>query len=399
MDSRSWKDFSVLVAAVAATRWVFRSHYLYDLDSVNFALALDRFDPALSQPHPPGYYLYVVVGRLLRLFFEDANSSFVALSIAASCGMAVAVYVLTRKWYGHKAARYSGFLFVISPLSWFHGTVALTYIVEGFFSTLLGYLCWQTYTGERKSLAPSAIILGLAVGFRQSSILFLGPLWLLSACKADRRQIAIGVTVFCLTTLCWFVPMAIESGGLTQYFTALYSIWSTVPAKRTVFSYPLWQGVELALIRAALMLSILALCFGPFLTMPLLTGPLLTGTAKQQPRRLQPFVAVWLLPGFAFFCLVYLLFVNSGYLLILCPPIFAWLGSKTANWLDGPRAAGWARIGAVAASTALNIVLFVWGPWYCSYASVRNLGSELESVQQAIRQRFSPRNTVLVAFD
>ena len=394
MDFRSWKDCVVLVAAVAVTRLVFRSRYLYDLDSVNFALALDAFDPALSQPHPPGYYLYVLAGRLFRVIFGDPNTAFVVLSVAASCGMAVAIYALAKNWYGVKAARYAGFLFVISPLCWFHGIVALTYIVEGFFSALLGYLCWETYTGRRKSLAPSAIVLGLAVGFRQSSILFLGPLWLLSGLKAGRRQALTGAAACGLTTLCWFVPMVLESGGVTQYFTALYSIWSTVPAQRTVFSYPFWQGVGLALTRAALMLSILVLCFGPFLSMPLLVGP-----ARQPTWGLPRFVGVWLLPGFVFFCLIYLLFVNSGYLLILCPPIFAWLGSKTADWLDGPRAAGWERVGTVVASTMINLIAFVWGPWYCSYQGVRNLESDLESLQQVVRQGFSPSSTVLVGFD
>jgi hypothetical protein len=33
-----------------------------------------------------------------------------------------------------------GLLFLLSPLAWFHGIVALTYGVEAFFSALVGYL-------------------------------------------------------------------------------------------------------------------------------------------------------------------------------------------------------------------------------------------------------------------
>ena len=45
--------------AVAVTRFAFRSHYLYDLDSVNFALGMGRFDPRVHQPHPPGYFVHM----------------------------------------------------------------------------------------------------------------------------------------------------------------------------------------------------------------------------------------------------------------------------------------------------------------------------------------------------
>jgi hypothetical protein len=50
-------------------------------------------------------------------------------------------------WFGPSAAQFAG---VISCcLAWFHGIVALTYIVEAFFSGLIGYLrtCWIHLAG------------------------------------------------------------------------------------------------------------------------------------------------------------------------------------------------------------------------------------------------------------
>ena len=115
MLSRQKLDCSVLIGAVALTRYLFRSHYLYDLDSVNFALAIGRFDPAVHQPHPPGYFLYVCLGRLVNALFHDPNAALVAISIAASCGAAAMIYLLAEEWFGVSAARFSGFLFLFSP--------------------------------------------------------------------------------------------------------------------------------------------------------------------------------------------------------------------------------------------------------------------------------------------
>ena len=187
MISRDKLELLLLASAVAITRFAFRSHYLYDLDSVNFALGMGRFDPRVHQPHPPGYFLYICLGRLLNTVFHDANLALVVLSILASCGAVVVIYRMALEWFGPSAARFAGVLFLFSPLAWFHGTVALTYSVEAFFSALLGYLCWRIVCGSERLIVPAGIILGISAGVRPSSLLFLGPLFLFSLRKATPK--------------------------------------------------------------------------------------------------------------------------------------------------------------------------------------------------------------------
>src|SRR5579863_348826 len=128
------RDCAFFGLLVTISRFAFRSHFLYDIDSVNFALALGKFDPAVHQPHPPGYFLYVCLGRLVNLLTGDANTAFVLISIAASCAAVMMIYLLAASWFGRNAAVFSALLFLFSPLAWFHGTVALTYVTECFFS-------------------------------------------------------------------------------------------------------------------------------------------------------------------------------------------------------------------------------------------------------------------------
>src|SRR5215470_2159835 len=145
MTINRWSGCAMVVCAVAVTRFLFRSHYLYDIDSVNFALALDHFDPSIYQPHPPGYFLYVCLGRLVNAALHEPNTALVAISILASCGTVVLIARLANEWFGSRASVLAALMFIFSPLAWFYGTVALTYIVEAFFSTLVGYLCWRLY--------------------------------------------------------------------------------------------------------------------------------------------------------------------------------------------------------------------------------------------------------------
>ena len=72
-------------------RLPFRAKLLYHYDSVQFALALEKYDRYLHQPHPPGYFLYVMADKAVNFFLQNANSSFILVSVVASGLSVVAV--------------------------------------------------------------------------------------------------------------------------------------------------------------------------------------------------------------------------------------------------------------------------------------------------------------------
>jgi hypothetical protein len=380
----------MLIAATGLTRFAFRSHYLYDLDSVNFALALRRFDPAAHQPHPPGYFLYVCLGRLANLFLHDANSALVAISIVFSCGAAVMVYSLADCWFGRRAAFFAGLIFLFSPLVWFHGTVALTYIVEAFFSALVGYLCWQVSRGAVRFALPAAVATGVAAGFRPSSILFLCPLLFFSLRKSSRRRLAGGMAALVLTTLAWLIPM-IRISGAQRYFSALVSLWRIAPGKTSGFTSSIVNSVA----RAGAIVDIVMLSFG-VATLLILRGLSRKSAAE---RSNAVFTWVWITPGLLFFTFVFLPFVNSGYLLILFPPVCAWAGLWAANWYADGRLPKAAKVGLVVCATMANAAIFLWAPVYSSCREVRKFETELTDIVKALPQIASPRDTMIVGFD
>jgi len=390
MNSRQVLDAAILIAATALTRFVFRSHYLYDIDSVNFALALKRFDPTVHQPHPPGYFLYVYLGRLANLIFHDANAALIAISIVFSCGAAAMIYVLADDWFGRNAASFAGLIFVFSPLAWFHGTVALTYIVEAFFSALTGYLCWRMYCGAARFILPGAVVVGVAAGFRPSSLLLLGPVLLLSFRSTNRKQAAAGVGALTLTLLAWFIPMIQISGG-KAYFSSLVSLWLTVPSRGMVFNSSVWNSVA----RAGVIVGIYFLCFGCAAILPFWRRR----AGSSVDRRKAIFTWFWIAPGLLFFTFIYLKFVNSGYLLALAPPVCAWMGLWASTWYAHPRVSKTLKILAIGGAAAVNTLVFIRAPVYCSYYEVRRFEIELENIIRVLPQIASPRETMIVGLD
>src|SRR5512133_989668 len=55
---------SVAALLYFAAHVPFLAPSLEDIDSINFALGLRHFDPALHQPHPPGYPVYMLLGHI-----------------------------------------------------------------------------------------------------------------------------------------------------------------------------------------------------------------------------------------------------------------------------------------------------------------------------------------------
>lgn len=391
MVSRRTLDCGLLLSAVALTRFLFRSHYLYDVDSVNFALAIGHFDPAVHQPHPPGYFLYVCLGRLVNVLFHDPNAALVAISIAASCGAAAMIYVLAEEWFGVRPARFAGALFLVSPLAWFHGIVALTYIAEAFFSAAIGYMCWRAYQGSTRWILPAAVVLGVAAGVRPSSLLFLGPLFLFSLRSAPRVKAFLGIGVLLTALAAWFVPMIYSSGGPGAYFSALSSLWGMSPGRQNGASSVLFLSIA----RFCIVAGIFGLCFGS--ATALFVRALWTrGTSK--PRE-QAFTWMWIAPALLFFTFIFLRFINSGYLLVVFPPVCAWVAWWASDWYGWLRFSPPLKAAMVASAAVVNVAIFLQAPFYCSYRELRSFESDLATVRRTLPQVATPGRTLIVAFD
>ena len=391
VTSRQKLELSLLAGGVALSRFAFRSRLLYDLDSVNFALGIGRFDPRAHQPHPPGYFLYICLGRLFTYLVHDANLALVLLSIAASTATVILIYLLALQWFGSRAAVFASLLYLFSPLCWFHGTVALTYSVEAFFSALLGYLCWRIDRGEKGFILPTAMLLGISAGVRPSSLLFLGPLFLYSLRHATVKRILLGGAVLALTLMAWFLPMIWASGGFDAYWGALVSLWRLVPSRDTVFN----SSPATSMARACVIVFIGFLCFGA--GTPAVLGAQRRSAPAEPGKKI--FTAVWMLPALCFFTFIFLKFVNSGYLLLLAAPACIWLGSWSADWYEQGAWPKPLKLAAIAICALANVLIFLAFPAYCSYRSVRSFERELEGIRTALPQLGGPHEILIVGFD
>ena len=93
-----------LALLTVVSRVPYRARLLYNWDAVQFALALREYDVAKHQPHPPGYILYVGLGRLLNAWLGDPAASYVLLAVLFSGLTTWTVYFLAREVYDRSTA-------------------------------------------------------------------------------------------------------------------------------------------------------------------------------------------------------------------------------------------------------------------------------------------------------
>lgn len=420
-----WSDLGLAGALSLLTilsRIPYRARMLYNWDAVQFALALQEYNVAKHQPHPPGYVLYVVLGRFLNGFIGDPNQSYVILAMVASGATTFVVYLLTRALYDRLTAVTAALLLAVSPLFWFYGSVALTYAGEALFASLVAYLAHQMLRGNDRYLHVSAAYLGLAAGLRQSLLLLLFPLWLGSAIAGIRRPRALilAFSVMILAILTWFLPMIWLTGGLSVYVEACLELFASVVRPTSI----LGEGSALAaLAQFRDLLESTAVGLGPLL-LAILALPFYRG--RHGWGRPEWFLLGWVLPPVAFYTLVH--FGQPGYVLIFLPALVILLSRVLITTL----AAGasrlsrppwrWALVGGVLGLLVFaNTVFFVSAKplprefdtgqvagvsrtrtdlhdwlWSRTAAALREHDSVLSTYVNAIRGLYDPRETALI---
>jgi 4-amino-4-deoxy-L-arabinose transferase-like glycosyltransferase len=318
MPARADRLDYLLAAALSAltvlSRLPYRARMLYNWDAVQFALALGEYDVVKHQPHPPGYILYVALGRLVHGWAGDAAAAYVLLAVASSGASTFVVYLLARAVYGRPTAITAATLLAVSPLFWFYGTVGLTYAGEALMASVVAYFAFRGLRGSETDAWLAAGYLGLAAGLRQSLLVLLLPLWLVSTVVGVRRwrALAVGVAILAAAVLAWFVPMVWLTGGLGRYVEASRQLADTVVRPTSILGGPL----EGTLRMSRYLLESVLVALGPLAAVALLVP---WYARRHGWGRREWFLVVWTVPPVLVYTLVH--FGQAGYVLTFLPAL------------------------------------------------------------------------------
>jgi hypothetical protein len=317
----------VLLAVVFLTFHVrYLPPSLEDLDSINFALGIRSFDVAEHQPHPPGYPVFVLVGKMAR---SIVPSEVIALTSIGILSGTIGVFVLLAVYrrldeFGSGAraapAMVATLLAATSPLYWFTASRPLSDTIG--LVVALAVQAVALGAIHRPASAPTLLPLAafgaaLGAGIRSQVVWLTLPLVAYGIARAvgpdavrSHQGGSQGITrprviVWCVAAaaiggLCWALPLVVLTGGPGGYwralsvqgvedFTGVQMLWTT-PTPRQLLSalyytfiapWARWDVASALLLLAAVgllrlgrehraALTALAVAFGPYCVFDLL---------------------------------------------------------------------------------------------------------------------------------
>ena len=77
--------------------WVLRPLTPFEQDEVLFLRGLEKYDVAKHAPHPPGYPLYIGIGKALRALVGDPVTALQLVSVAAAMAALLFAWLLARR--------------------------------------------------------------------------------------------------------------------------------------------------------------------------------------------------------------------------------------------------------------------------------------------------------------
>ena len=405
---------AIIAVAFAAltviTRFPFRSHRVFNWDAVNFVLALHDYDVRLHHPQPPGYPVFVAIGRAVQLVISDPNTALVTVAMLLSAGAVAAIYLLGRMLFGQLTGIVAALYLLCSVTFWTNGAVALAYPSLALFTTLVALFAWRCHqhVSDVMIWLPLALSTAYAIGggFRPDLLLFLLPLWIFGHWRLPfHTMILSGICVVAIV-LAWSIPTIALSGGWSGYWAVFRAYTSDDVLKR----YSVAENGPRALIvnvRDTVKYAGYALYA---LAAPVVgaTFWLLTHWRMLRDERtaVRPYIALfllWMAPVLLFYAWVHI--GDPGYVFTFVPVLMLIAARFT---VELPRIVtrlhlGWLRRFIVPALTivviAANTGIFLFRPLTLTAHGIRQQDRTIDGKIAYVRAHGDPATTLLISYE
>jgi Protein of unknown function (DUF2723) len=305
-------ELLILCILGVVVRLITTPNTIESFDSLFFVRGVLHYDVEQMQPHWPGYPVYIWLGKLLHLFYNDPVKALHTISAVSSALCAIPLALLVRSWSkvngaSSNVARIAGFvtgtIWLLTPISWIDGTEIFSDPIALLVALFVLLCCWYYNLSLQWSwLTVASVLAGLLLGIRLSYVFLLVPLMYVWWQARGRKAFRASFVWFSMSVLVWLTwqflmnPSSFIAAGerhLEGHFTSwggsavtkqlsLKLIWMFFKTF-SVYGIGWWDG------QSAVRLAVMCL-----------TGVLfLVGVyvlLKRSKRSVMTFVALWSLP-------------------------------------------------------------------------------------------------------
>lgn len=217
---------AALFVVFIVTRWIGMPADVIESDDVLFCFAVEKFDLSRHHPHPPGYPVYVALGKLVAATGVDSFTALTWIGLAASCSAVWPLYRLAIDLLGasRPLAWAACAVYGACPVVWLHSGAALSDVPGTAIALWVAWLLWAT---EKRRSAPAgrgryavaAVVAAVGIGVRPQLAVVFVPLlaWSGVSARVGLRTIVASAGAAAATCAAWFLPMVWSSGGWSEF--------------------------------------------------------------------------------------------------------------------------------------------------------------------------------------
>jgi hypothetical protein len=223
LTPRQRLTFGIVALVCAATRFLAVAKTLWDWDEALFCLGMRSYDVTAHHPHPPGFPVYIALGRIVRTVIHSDFRALQAVNLIAAMLVFPAIFFLARELHiPFVTATIAGALCAFFPNVWFYGGGAFSDIPS---LVLVVFAVGFLFRGCRDANAYliGAALLALAAGIRpQNFLIGLAPGLLATwyRARAAWRDVVFAALVGAITVTVAFGGAIAATGGTKPYFDA-----------------------------------------------------------------------------------------------------------------------------------------------------------------------------------
>jgi hypothetical protein len=177
-----------LAVIIALTRWLALSRTMWDWDEALFTLGVRDYDVPSHHPHPPGYPLFMLAAKIVRVVLRDDFRAVQGVVFVAALLLFPALFALARELrFPFPVAAGGAALYAFFPNVWYYGGTALSDIPSVVLAAIASALLLRGCR-EHRAYLFGALLLGVAAGVRPQNLLVGCAPALLATWHAVRRR-------------------------------------------------------------------------------------------------------------------------------------------------------------------------------------------------------------------
>jgi hypothetical protein len=224
LDRQQRAIFWIVALVCALSRFLARARTLWDWDEALFCLGMRSYDVSQHHPHPPGFPVYIAMGRIVRAVIKDDFRSLQTINLIAAVLLFPAMFFLARELrMRFETATIAAALCAFLPNVWFYGGTAFS-DVPSIVLVVASVAFLTKGCRERQAYLIGTFLLALSIGMRPQNLLVgLAPGMIATwyRFRANWRDVAVAAVLALSTCGAAFGGAAHATGGWSRYVSAI----------------------------------------------------------------------------------------------------------------------------------------------------------------------------------